>query len=295
MDRKIYLLASLLLICFWALYASKDDTEISDFSLNYILNQTKILPEMQFEFLGKKDTFFVQGDNYIEVSLKRQVARVVSRNDSGFSFKISSGNPALLKGEETPTGIFTVQEKSPLAISKQFKNAELYNWIGFNGNVGFHGLKGNGYYSLLGKRASSHGCIRITREDGEKLYKKVKTGTPVIVFDSEPARILAFSKDTIKNMYDNLIITKKNRIQDIFLRNRLVNLYKGDANRLNKEKIYLDGRTILKPGGYDIGKEDSIYYRQYRKIEIDWNKNVKADNVKINSIEKIRSMKRNKT
>ena len=142
-----------------------------------------------YEYLPLRDTVYILSDKYILVSLKHQNATMYFRNDSSFTFKISSGNGNLNKGIFTPTGIYTVQSRSTVAISKQFENCELYNWVGFNGNIGFHGLKGNGYYWNLGVRASSHGCVRMSREDGEILYKKAKIGTPVMVYDDEPARV----------------------------------------------------------------------------------------------------------
>ena len=135
--------------------------------VEYLISRETANTGYYFSYIPTKDTVYLLGDNYIEIVLKKQRAILNRKNDSAIIYKISSGNDKIPKGQETPDGLYTVQSKSPMAISKQFKNAELYHWIGYNGNVGFHGLKGNGYYNTLGIRPSSHGCVRIAREDAE--------------------------------------------------------------------------------------------------------------------------------
>lgn len=213
-----------------------------------------------------KDTIYILSDYYIKLSLRNQNVEIVFRNDSSVSFNISSGTSRLEKGKDTPTGIYTVQSKSPLAISKQFENAELINWIGFNGNIGFHGLNGNKYYWRLGKAPSSHGCIRISREDGAKLYSMVKRGTPVMVVDSEPARIFAFANPSDFDPNTDIILVEKGLYQSKILGERLQSLYKGNISDAKFGKIFIDGKTVLKSGGYSIGKEENI--SSYQKLQI---------------------------
>ncbi len=193
-----------------------------------------------------KDTIYVLGDEYIEICLQSQKAKLVTRQGETFEYKISSGNPFISKGMETTTGIFTIQSKSPKAISKQFENAELFWWIGFNGNIGFHGLAGNGYYNHLGTRPSSHGCVRISREDGKDLYDRVKIGTPVLVYKNEPARILAFAEwDYFVKTSPAILITDDNQLSKL-LNKRLENLYAGKAHTGNRYKLFIDGATKLR-------------------------------------------------
>jgi len=213
---------------------------------------------LQFSHLPIRDTIFLLCDYYIKLSLKNQNVEIIFRNDSSISFKVSSGTNRLEKGKDTPTGIYTVQSKSPIAISKQFENAELINWIGFNGNIGFHGLKGNSYYWRLGKAPSSHGCIRISREDGEKLYSMVKRGTPVMVVDKEPARIFAFAKTEDFDANKDILLNERGIYQSKILRQRLEGLYNGKSYTANFGRIFFDGNTILKPGGYSIGVAEMI-------------------------------------
>ena len=194
----------------------------------------------QYAFLPRKDTVFISGDEYISICLKTQTATLNRRNDSNLVFPISSGNENIEKGIKTTPGIFTVQSKIRLGISKQFNDAELINWIGFNGNIGFHALKGNGYYYTLGKRPSSHGCVRISREDSDTLYQYVKVGTPVIVYEETPARILAFLNDIYKHTQFKILSDNINLKTDIS--SRLENLYSGFGNLDFGENIYLRRR-----------------------------------------------------
>lgn len=214
----------------------------------------------QYAFLPRKDTVFISGDEYISICLKTQTATLNRRNDSNLVFPISSGNENIEKGIKTTPGIFTVQSKIRLGISKQFNDAELINWIGFNGNIGFHALKGNGYYYTLGKRPSSHGCVRISREDSDTLYQYVKVGTPVIVYDETPARILAFLNDIYKHTQFKILSDNINLKTDIS--SRLENLYSGFGNLDFGENIYLEEGTILKKLKIPVGDATKISGKQ---------------------------------
>lgn len=177
-------------------------------------NRVTINPTHRFLYLYSrpKDTIHLLGDSYLLLSLKKQRVTVIIRGSRDtVQFPVSTGNAMLDKGVNTPPGLYTVQSKSTKAISKQFDDAELFSWVGFNGNIGFHGLKGSGYYSSLGIRPSSHGCVRISREDGAKLFKLVRTGTPVIVYDKEPALHIAFSDIKYFTAGKDIVLEKKKR------------------------------------------------------------------------------------
>jgi len=220
-----------------------------------------LMPNLSYDYqyIPRKDTVFIENDRYIEISLKTQLATLKRKNDSDLVFKVSTGNPNILKGIKTTPGIFTVQSKSRLAISKQFENAELINWIGFNGNIGFHGLRTNGYYGHLGKRPSSHGCVRIGRESSDTLYKYVKIGTPVIVIEDSPARIIAFLPDSIHSKFtyidDNPTFRK-------VLNTRLNNLYNGYANSDYGNNLLIQSGIVLKKLKIGIGADSLIAHKQ---------------------------------
>ena len=227
-----------------------------------------IKTKLDYEYsLGKvKDTLFTLTNNFIEVNLKTQRAILHQKNDSDLVFLISTGNPNISEGIETPQGIFTVQNKNPLATSKQFNDAKLFNWIGVSGNVGFHGLEGKKYYATLGKRASSHGCIRISIEDGKILYDKVKPGTPVIVHNAEPARVISFIDSNVVYNYKYQFIDQSLKPFRKFINQRLENLYKGNSFIENHEKFVFNGKYILKGWKFDEGDFKRVPNKQKEPI-----------------------------
>lgn len=192
-----------------------------------------------FYFLPFCDTLYYLGDYYLVVNLKLQKAYLFFRNGEIDSFPISSGNPNLHKGISTPTGLFAVQNKSPIQISRQFENTEMINWIGFNGNIGFHGLKKKGYYFHLGKRPSSHGCVRISLEDAERVYKNVKIGTPVLVFENEPFRIIKFSNWNDYNPSRDYLVSRFDKDISKFFNNRQKSIFEGKFYLFGKERVFL--------------------------------------------------------
>lgn len=150
------------------------------------------LAPLVMQRLPIRDTIYTTADEYLDVNLANQTVTVVKRDGTKTRFLISSGNPYIRDGMATPQGIFTVQNKTPMAISKQFKNARLHWWIGVQGGIGFHGLDGSGYYWNLGKRPSSHGCIRMSRSEIKEMYALVNQGSVIKVHSGDPARVVAF-------------------------------------------------------------------------------------------------------
>jgi len=209
------------------------------------------------EFIPFRDTAFVFGDRYMILDLKKQQVTLYVRDSANRIFNISSGNPYISEGMETPTGIFTIMSKSPLAISKQFNDAKLHSWMGINGNIGFHGLDGNGYYWNLGRRPSSHGCVRISREDGKKLYGLVPLGTPVFVVKGAPVIIPAFAKKNDAINASDLQLAKRNAETVDFINNRLQEFYNGNQFH-HRSRLVLDGKTIIGSRGYANGMAEKL-------------------------------------
>ncbi len=227
------------------------------------------------------DTVYVQGDRYAVVSLAEQMVHVHMRSGSVVSFPVSSGNKGVAKGIATPTGIYSVQSKYREAVSKQFNNAKMYWWVGFHYNVGFHGLDGTSYHRFLGKRPSSHGCLRMAKSDAEQLHTLLQLGTPVMVYDSVPARVLAFlPKRITDSTHSSTEIASGNSVpldairlpslldsrttkQERMMQVRLQNLYAGKHFISNQRTILMAGQP-LRPGGYDIGSALALPAEQKR-------------------------------
>lgn len=150
------------------------------------------LPPLVLSRMKVRDTVYTTDSLYLDVNLAKQTVAVRFRDGSTRRFLISSGNPYIREGMSTPVGVYTIQNQVPMALSKQFNNARLHHWIGVQGGVGFHGLDGSGYYGNLGVRPSSHGCIRMSREEIAQMYRLVHPGALILVHYGNPARVVAF-------------------------------------------------------------------------------------------------------
>ncbi len=232
----------------WSNVAKDTPTHLSKSKNLY--NQSK---HININLPQYKDTIYVLGDTYIELPLQEQYVYIYRRNRSVLVLPISSGTDKVPKGIKTRTGLFAVQSKLRKAISRQFNNAALINWVGYNYNIGFHGLATSGYYRYLGNKASSHGCVRIAREDGDSLYRSVKLGTPVMVYEDEPARIFKFTDSLELTRRPHYFLQTKGWFQKNMLDERLAALKSGISDYLSDLMIVMDGETQLRPGAYDIG------------------------------------------
>jgi len=225
--------------------------------------------EVQYYFLPQVDTIYYLGDDYIEINLKSQIAMHITKSGEVDTVKISSGNKFLPKAIETPTGLYTVQNKAPIQISRQFENTEMLNWIGFNGNIGFHGLKKKGYYWSLGKRPSSHGCVRMSNEDGLRWYAKIKIGTPVLVYHTSPIRIIKFADYKEFDPNEDLLVQKGSKYIYSLLNQRLLWLLQGEHYRKNKGKIFLPFGVRLFNSNVVVETEEPLPKYQKQKVTSD--------------------------
>ena len=210
------------------------------------------------EFSRICDTVFVLGNRFIEVNLQTQHATLRYRNGDSLVIPISSGNLKITEAISTPTGIFSIQAKTPEALSRQFDNTKMLWWIGFNYNVGFHGLERDSYYKYLGVRPSSHGCVRTGREDVQKLYNIVDLGDPVIVFDTVPARILAFADTLHFDTTKAFRLTSRTKQLGKLMNERLHLLYTGRRIAEQQFSVYIPRALQLRPGGFGTGTRDSV-------------------------------------
>lgn len=165
-----------------------------------------------------QDTIYTFKSSYLEIDLSRQTAYLhfAEADKEPYRFKVSTGNPAIEKGVKTPIGLYVIQSKATFCRSKQFDNTALINWMGFNNGIGFHALEKSGYYRSLGRRPSSHGCVRVSREDSKEVFKYVVKGTPVLVHDGIPGVVVSFAQqgnNYEKPDYNSLLSIIKNRSQ----------------------------------------------------------------------------------
>ncbi len=240
-----------ILIC-TSLFASDDKKHNS--SVNS--NDTK---QYKVDYSQLKDTLYTIGDYFIEVNLSNQMAYLHSRFDTTKPFGISSGTARLKDGMDTNEGVYAIQFKVERWHSVQFDSTLMLNFMTFNWGIGFHALAGNSYYKYLGVKQSSHGCVRVSREDAKEIYEKVKYGAPVLVHKGNPAVIIAFANKTDKDLQYLNYVELKN-----ILSSRLQKLYKGDYLLSQNEKLLIDNNNVTH-AGLPVGDGSKINKRQILK------------------------------
>lgn len=197
-----------------------------------------------------RDTIYTFSNYIIEVYLPEQKIYVHYRDGKLMEFLCSTGNPRLEKGVETPEGIFVIQNKARKVYSTQFDSTLMLNWMGFNWNIGFHALLGKSYYKYLGKRVSSHGCIRLSHETSEFLYKIISVGTPVFIHSGKSARVVAFADSS-----ENFTIPDKKNLTK-YLNENLFYLQNGLYQ--NKRHKLIINEKNLDHNGIKLGKVEQI-------------------------------------
>lgn len=194
------------------------------------------------DFSGLRDTVYTDKPYFIELNLKTQMGYLHSRNDSTKSFGISSGTDRLFEGVNTKEGLFVIQSMMPQWHSRQFDSTLMLNWMGFNYGIGFHALLGKKYYKYLGVKPSSHGCVRIAREDAKEIYDKIELGTPVLVHSENNTLTVSFTKGTQE--YKTVEYDSLKKILDV----RYNELYSGRFLLQKQDKLIIDRFNVNHPG-----------------------------------------------
>lgn len=211
-----------------------------------------------FDYSSIRDTLYTFEPYFIEIDLSTQMGYLHSKTDSVKVFEISTGTKKVLDGVETKTGLYAIQNKLPKWYSQQFDSTLMINWMSFNWGIGFHALQGNGYYKYLGKKKSSHGCVRVSREDAKEIYSKVGLGTPVLVHNGNSAITIQFA-DSSEN-YKTYSFSELRKI----LPGRFNLLYNGFYIVEKKEKLLIGFYNLDHPG-LPIGDSKKITKRQLVK------------------------------
>jgi L,D-transpeptidase catalytic domain len=111
------------------------------------------------------------GPQRVVVSLSDQMAYLYRGDTLMAATTISSGRD----DKPTPTGIFSVLNKTPMYRSKKYDNAAMPYAQFFEP----HGIALHAGY--VGDEPNSHGCIHLPSAFAKKLYSFTDIGTPVIV------------------------------------------------------------------------------------------------------------------
>lgn len=202
------------------------------------------------------DTLYTLSDYFVEIDLSKQIGYLHSRFDSTKTFKVSTGTKKIKDGVETNTGIFVIQHKAQKWYSTQFDSTLMLNCMGFNYGIGFHALLGKSYYKYLGNKASSHGCVRVSKEDAKELFNKLTYGSPIIVHKGQSAIKIFFAD---KNSDGYKYYNSEKLLKEV--ERRMNHLYKGNYLSFVKEKILIDHRNVTHQG-IPIGNFDKVPLRQ---------------------------------
>lgn len=215
------------------------------------------LRNMDFSYL--RDTLYTLQDHYIEINLKTPMGYLHSRNEPVKEFGVSTGTRRVKDGVNTKEGLFIIQNKYPKLPSVQFDSTIMLNWMGFNWGIGFHALYGSSYYQYLGVKPSSHGCVRLSREDARDIYSKISVGTPVLIHNGNNVVQIAFANaENEEFKYYSVNEMKK------LLPKRYHNLYTGKYFISGQEKLLIDNNNV-DHAGLPIGDNSKIAKRQLIK------------------------------
>ena len=96
------------------------------------------------------------------------------------SFLCSTG----IKGEDTPSGIYTIKERGNWFFSEKYNQGGRY-WVQFFNDYLFHSIPYNKEQTQIVDNTlgtpSSHGCIRLSEEDSKWIYDNIPSGSKVII------------------------------------------------------------------------------------------------------------------
>jgi hypothetical protein len=205
-----------------------------------ILSENDLVPNVL-------DTVLTDKDCWLELRVDQQKLYQHWRNGQTEVFPVSTGNPnGGPEALESRPGLFAIFMKVEHHISSQFNSANMYHFMPFNQGIGFHSIDGTGYYSHLGVRPSSHGCIRMKHKDAEKLFEDCPLGTLVLVSKGRSARTIAFAPREFKNEVDYT----KDDFRWMLAKN-LKNLLTGNFFVEKRDRFVIDPTVIPKSGVYN--------------------------------------------
>ncbi|MBQ4128803.1 MAG: L,D-transpeptidase family protein [Ruminococcus sp.] len=124
------------------------------------------------------------GNTYIEISIKQQRMWYYRDGDLYVETPVVTGN---VGAYSTPTGAYSVYQKlSPATLTGPTWSSHVDYWMAFTySGCGIHDASWRSSSEFGGstyKGNGSHGCVNTPTAAVKKMYKKVKIGTPVVVY-----------------------------------------------------------------------------------------------------------------
>ena len=224
-------------------------------------NKVNILSESDVS-VGLKDTVYTDKECWLELRIDQQMLYQHWRSGKVEKYAISSGNKYQDRAIESRPGLFAIFHKEERHESSQYNNAEMFWFMPFNQGIGFHSLNGTGYYSLLGVRPSSHGCIRMRHEDVKKVFRDCPIGTLVLAHRGYTARIVGFapqdyaSKDSLSKDEEKYLLASN-----------LYNVLEGNYFVSERKFFVINPKTIPVSGVY-MGYDAKLPEKQKTKRSI---------------------------
>ncbi|MBD3411432.1 MAG: L,D-transpeptidase family protein, partial [Ignavibacteriales bacterium] len=203
-----------------------------------------------------RDTLFTAKNAFVVIDIAEQMAYLHRRDQPTLPLKVSTGTPYIVDGMHTQEGVFVIQSKYEEWYSIQFDSARMTHFMPFNWGIGFHGLGSSSYYKYLGKRPSSHGCVRVARDDVKEMFEAMDIGAPVLVHEGmNNSVVVAFgdpSEETPGYSADELrsIIVKRMEL-----------IRQGKYYTECRERLYID-ETNIDNVGLPIGDIKRVSVRQ---------------------------------
>ncbi len=219
------------------------------------INFAALLANKEFS-KNLRDTVYTDKDLWLELRIDQQTLYVHYRDGSVKRYPVSTGIPGASKSVESRPGLFAIFLKEEVHLSTQFSNARMNYYMPYNMGIGFHGLPGTGYYGSLGKRPSSHGCIRMRNEDVRPLFKQCDIGTLVLSHKGKSVRTVAFAPDGFSNDAE---LTKEDYIK--ITAYNLASLMEGKYFLHPPKRFILDGK-ILPRSGITVSSADVLPDKQ---------------------------------
>ena len=123
---------------------------------------------------------------WVYVSTKNQKVYIHGNSKVQYTMYCSTGT----KSSPTPKGTYHIQQERGLSFYNPFSNEGARYWVSWKGHgiYLFHSVPINklGTYlpseaKYLGKKAHSHGCIRLSVADAKWMYKTIPYGTKIVI------------------------------------------------------------------------------------------------------------------
>lgn len=149
--------------------------------LNIDYGEQPLLSQPDF-FEDTRESFLRDGVTFVEANLSTMELTYYNQGVAVFTANILS------KGREgswweTPAGLYKIETKEENHFSTFGEVYQPWSMV-FQGNFFIHGWP---YYPGGEEVSSTYsgGCVRLSNEDAEALFKQVAVGTPVLVFESD--------------------------------------------------------------------------------------------------------------